>query len=284
MYPCKAEGSRRSIILFLALAYGASWLVEVPAALTTYGLLHVHIPRGLLNAAQFAPALAALTTTVLLFGSRSLRPLVAPLVKVRAPLIWYALVLFVPPVTQFGALLLYGALGHPMPAISPWTQLPLMILVLALFSVGEELGWRGFFLPALRRNNSPLAVAAWMALSWGLWHLPFYLRSNSEGQSTWLLYLLFLAGMPPVCAFFVLLFSRTQSLLLCMLFHGSLNGSAAYFFGPLATGELLPFALWILLLWILGIPFFIILSRESRCDAPAPRFAVTSPEPESASI
>ncbi|HUX46364.1 MAG TPA: CPBP family intramembrane glutamic endopeptidase [Terracidiphilus sp.] len=187
-----------------------------------------------------------------------MRSLLSPLVKGRAPLFWYAAVLLLPPASQYAALLLYKSLGHPMPSLSPWSQLPIAVVVLALFSVGEELGWRGFYLPEMARNYSPFTVAATMALFWGVWHLPFYLAINSEGQKTWLLYLLFLGGMFPVCALFVLIFSNTKSVLLCMLFHGSLNGGAAYCFGPLPTGELLPFALWIVLLWLIAIPAFII--------------------------
>ena len=79
-----------------------------------------------------------------------------------------------------------------------------------------------------------------------------------------MLYLLFLSGILPVCAFFVLMFSNTRSLLLCMPFDGSLNGGAAYFFGPLPTGQLLPLALWIVLLWLMSIPVFAMLVRQSR--------------------
>ncbi len=83
-----------------------------------------------------------------------------------------------------------------------------------------------------------------------------YLAANSEGQSTWLQYLLFLAGIFPVSAVFALIYSRTRSVFLCLLFHGSLNAGAAYWFGPLPAGELLPFALWTVLLWIAAIPVF----------------------------
>lgn len=260
----RREGGVRPIATFLGLTYLASWLIEVPAALTRYGLLHTSISHGLQTAAQFAPALAALITTVLLFGNGSLRRLLFPLMKARAPLQWYALALLVAPVSQFAALLLYRAAGHPMPLLSPWPQLPAAMLVLALFSIGEELGWRGFYLPQMARRHSPLAVAGWMALFWGVWHLPFYLASGSEGQNTWMLYLLFLSGILPVCAFFVLILSSTRSLLLCMLFHGSLNGGAAYFFGPLPTGQLVPFALWVVLLWLMSIPVFAMQVRQSR--------------------
>ena len=172
------EGGVRPIATFLGLTCLASWLIEVPATLSRYGLLHSSISHGLQTAAQLVPALAALITTVLLFGNGSLRQLLSLLMTARAPLRWYAMVLLVGPVSQFAVLLLYRAARHPMPLLSPWPQLPAAMLVLALFSIGEELGCRGFCLPQMARRHSPLAVAGWMALFWGVWHLPFYLASR----------------------------------------------------------------------------------------------------------
>jgi membrane protease YdiL (CAAX protease family) len=52
----------------------------------------------------------------------------------------------------------------------------LMILTAAFLDQGavlEELGWRGFAVPELQRTiNSPLAVALFVGVLWGLWHLP----------------------------------------------------------------------------------------------------------------
>jgi hypothetical protein len=64
-----------------------------------------------------------------------------PLVKVRTPVRWYALALFLAPATQVAALLFYRSMGHPLPEFGPWSEVPVMGAVLALFSMGEELGW-----------------------------------------------------------------------------------------------------------------------------------------------
>ena len=160
-------------------------MIEVPAALATYNLLHVQVSRGLQTLAQLTPTVAALITAGLFYGPRATGPmLLAPLVKVRAPVRWYALALFVAPATQAAALLLYRSMGYSLPEFGPWSEVPGTVAVLALFSVGEELGWRGFFLPNLMKRKSLLALTGWMALFWGLWHLPFYLAANPEGQST----------------------------------------------------------------------------------------------------
>jgi len=249
---------------FVLLVYGLSWMIEVPAALTALGVLHVHVSKGLQTLAQLTPAVAALITAGLFNGRRAIGPLLLPLLKVHTPFRCYALALLVAPATQAAALLLYQNMGHSLPQFGPWSEVPVMGVVLALFSVGEELGWRGFFLPNLMKGNSLLAATGWMALFWGFWHLPFYLAANSEGQSTWLQCLLFLVGIFPVSAFFALIYSRTRSVFLCLLFHGSLNAGAAHWFGPLPTGQLLPYALWIVLLWIAAIPVFRTLTRAPR--------------------
>jgi membrane protease YdiL (CAAX protease family) len=133
--------------------------------------------------------------------------------------------------------------------------------------MGEELGWRGFLLPNLLERNSLLAATGWIALFWGLWHLPFYLARNSEGARTGLLYLLFLAGIVPVSAFFTLIYSRTRSVLLCALTHGALNGGAAYWFGPLQQGIFLALGIWTAVLWVTAIPIFLSLARASKRPA-----------------
>jgi len=248
---------------FVVLAYGLSWMIEVPTALTTLGLLHVHASKGLQTLAQLTPAVAALITAGLFYGPRAIGPMLLSLLKVRAPVRWYALALLIAPATQAVALLFYRIMGHSLPEFGPWSEVPAMIIALALFSVGEELGWRGFFLPHLMKGNSLLAATGWMALFWGFWHLPFYLAVNSEGQSTWLQYLLFLAGIFPVSAFFAVIYSRTRSVFLCLFFHGSLNAGVAHWFGRLPAGELLPYALWIVLLWIAAIPVFRAVSSAS---------------------
>lgn len=43
---------------FLILAYGLTWMVQVPVALANHHLLHVHVSNKLQNMAQVAPAIA----------------------------------------------------------------------------------------------------------------------------------------------------------------------------------------------------------------------------------
>ena len=239
---------------FLVLTYGMSWAVDVPAALAARQVIKLHVPQGLQTSAQLAPALAALIVAGYFGGRRGLMSLAASVFRGRAPLRWYAFALLLPPGTGAAVVLVFRLTGHALHNTGPWYELPLLTAALTVFSIGEELGWRGFFLPTLMVRQSLFAAAAWTALVWGLWHLPVYLALDGEGESTGLLYFLFLVGIFPVSAFFTLLYARTRSVLLCMLLHGSLNAAVAHWFGPLPRGELFPVVLWVTVLWAVAVP------------------------------
>src|SRR5260370_41660894 len=75
---------------FVLFVYGLSWIVEVPAALTTLGLLHVHVSKGLQTLAQLTPAVAALITAGVFFRRRPRVAMVFFLFLVRGSVPSYA--------------------------------------------------------------------------------------------------------------------------------------------------------------------------------------------------
>jgi membrane protease YdiL (CAAX protease family) len=249
----------QAVVFFLLLTYVLSWAVEITAALAAYGVLQLHVSNGLQTLAQLTPAVAALLTTGWFEGQEGIKALLASIFRARVSLRWYALVLLTPTATQAVAIVCYRGSGRAFPVLGRWYELPLATVVLALFSIGEELGWRGFFLAHLMPRNSPMAVIGGMALLWGLWHLPFYLARHASLQ-----YLFLLGGIIPVSVFFTLIYSRTRSVFLCMLFHGSLNAGAAYWFGPLPEGDLLAFGLWTVVLWLSAIPAFVACANSAK--------------------
>jgi len=110
-------------------------------------------------------------------------------------------------------------------------------------SLGEEFGWRGFLLPVLLKEKSPLKASLLLAVVGGLWHLPIDLYAGFAvtGVGAILVRIIFLV---PVSILFTWFYLRsTGSLLIAMLLHTSINvmsdlglssyGTAAILFGLL---------------------------------------------------
>ncbi|HEY7726996.1 MAG TPA: CPBP family intramembrane glutamic endopeptidase [Candidatus Eisenbacteria bacterium] len=91
--------------------------------------------------------------------------------------------------------------------------------------ISEEPGWRGFAQPQLETRMAALSAALATGLLWGLWHF---------GPDSWML---LLQGNPsafalplgtawgtiPLAVLFAVLYNHTGSVLLCILFHASVN-------------------------------------------------------------
>lgn len=214
------------LLAFFVLAYGFSWLVEIPLALEAQGLIKVGIPFYLHYLAAYGPMLAALIVTRAIGGSRGLRSLFGRMTRWKvgpgwwlaavAPLCLYLLV----------AASLWLVQGKPVDLASlgqvdflpnlGLVALPLWILT---FGVGEETGWRGFALPRLQANRTPLRATIILWVLWALWHLPLFFYSYE-------VYILpgFLIGLLAGAILFTWLYNGTSSsVLLVAVWHGTFN-------------------------------------------------------------
>jgi membrane protease YdiL (CAAX protease family) len=60
------------------------------------------------------------------------------------------------------------------------------ILLTALMTVGEEIGWRGLLVPQLARLNPFARTALISGIIWGIWHVPMIIGGGySSGAPTW---------------------------------------------------------------------------------------------------
>lgn len=112
----------------------------------------------------------------------------------------------------------------------------LVILVLG-GPLNEELGWRGFALPALQRQLSPRAASLVVGLFWAVWHLPLFWIPGASQEGLPLVPIL--AQIVALSVLFTWLYNRTRgSLLLALLFHAALNATGAVLpLLPAATGS-----------------------------------------------
>ena len=201
--PDSPATSRRRIAAFYALALGISWSVWAPWIATARAAGSDASWRPLHLVGSLGPCLAALLVMTRWGGRARLRglahgTLTAP--AVRVTLFWSILA----PTLAFAGSAVAMALvkgtavrWDRIGVVSEYPGLGRVGYVAASFlfyGIGEEVGWRGFLYPALRRPGRRVLTAALMVVPfWALWHLPLFFATESyramglRGGIGWLL-------------------------------------------------------------------------------------------------
>lgn len=242
-----------AVAAFVLIACALAWVVVLPLWLGR-GLAEP-ISTVLLPVMMFTPAIAALVVTFVMkvpgpgrrarfLGLWPLRPakrvvwlmvagwLVPPLLVALSILLSAALG-FVQLDLTFSAFAsqLDGALpdGVPVPPVgavvlAQLALLPVGALFNSVFAFGEEIGWRGWLLPALR----PLGTWPALVLSgviWGLWHSPVILLGYNFGRTDITGVLFMIGGCVAWGVLLGWLRLRSASVWPAVIAHGSLNAA-----------------------------------------------------------
>lgn len=243
-----------AVVVFTVLACGLAWLVALPLWLGD-GLAEP-IAGVLLPVMMFTPAVATLIVTLALrvpapgdrarfLGLWPLRPakrvvwlmvaawlappiLVGLIVAVSAGLGFVQLDLTF---AAFGAEI-EKALppGTPVPPVgvvvfAQLAMIPFGALLNAIPAFGEEIGWRGWLLPALRPLGTWPALLISGAI-WGFWHSPVILLGYNFGRTDITGVLLMMGGCVAWGVLLGWLRLRSASVWPAVIAHGSLNASA----------------------------------------------------------
>ncbi len=181
------------------------------------------------------PAIAAVIVTAWISGRPGLADLWRRMVRWRFPLRWWAAALG-PAVFLAIALAIAAAVGQApdASAFGRYSGLPALgvvlvaLLVVLLNGYGEEVGWRGFALPAIQRRVGARRAALIVAGLWALWHLPFFFLQasyRSFGPPTLVGFLIGIAAGSIVLTW---IYNGTGgSILAVVVWHGVYNMAAA---------------------------------------------------------
>lgn len=305
----------RSVIVFLLLAFGLSWLIALPLwlgeGLASPWFLPVSIGMML------TPAVAALI--VVFFIERptgKARVLGLWPMKPVGRLIGYLALGLVVPVALILVALPIGALLGVYPADfvhfsafqqildsqlaatgAPELPIPIGVLVALQFvniligaflnlipALGEELGWRGWLLPKLM----PLGTIPALLISgviWGLWHAPLILLGYNYPTAPGWLGLTMMVGMCIlVGTVFGWLRLRSESVWPAALAHGAFNAAAGSYLLFSMAGERIDTTQATILGWagwIVPLILVIVLLATGQF-APATRKTITVSESERA--
>lgn len=201
-----------AIVAFVVISIALAWLVALPLWLGEGARSPLY---GLVGAIMmFTPTVAVLVVIFVMRavprGQRARFLGLWPLRPAKR-VVWLTVIgLFAPAVLAFASVLVAGAFGWmtldlvhlsgfaqvltatlpPGVEISPWVvaiaQLVTMpiaaITINAFLAFGEELGWRGFLVPALRQYGTVVSLLVSGAV-WGVWHAPLILLGHNFART-----------------------------------------------------------------------------------------------------
>jgi uncharacterized protein len=254
----------RAVAVFLLIALGGAWLLLLPVWLSGEGIRHP-LFGVLTTAMMFTPTVAAFVVVLVvrrppsiprLLGLGPLRPvgrtvgmvlIAAVLLSVlplAALLLGNAMGLIRLDLEHFGALtdgLRAAGLPHDPDVVrgavvGQLVALPLIIVLSALTTVGEEIGWRGWLLPNLR----PLGTAPALLLSgaiWGLWHAPIILLGYNYGRTDVVGVLLMIGWCTLLGVVVGWTRLRSASVWPAVFAHAAVNGATNTYLVLVASGE-----------------------------------------------
>ncbi|WP_293306123.1 type II CAAX endopeptidase family protein [Mycolicibacterium sp.] len=224
------------LISFFVLAYAVTWALWTP-------LLLNGIPA--FSETRHVPSLAALPgvavgvtgtaffMTAVTQGRAGIRRLLQRLTCWDVGAIWYLVALLLIPVIE---LLFTAAVAGPeiFRVLTPSALALYPAAFAAHFIFGplfEESGWRGFALPRMQHRFGPLRASLLLGLLWAGWHFFLYAPAwfSADAVTGAVDAAIFVCFTTAISVVFTWLSNNTRaSLLLVMLLHGSVNGTATY--------------------------------------------------------
>ena len=220
----------KNLVLFFVITYSFSWLLWLPALLTSvlYSA-QVVLYEVLKIIGSFGPFVAAFLLTLVNEGKEGLkylwkrgwhcenRPFLAISIFLIPSLYFCSLVL----VILFEGIIPYALVFWPNPIVII-TEFLLVFFLAGPFQ--EEFGWRGYALDRLQLRFNALNSSVILGVIWGIWHLPsfFIIGTNQENQ---LFYTFFFSIIVLTVLFTWIYNNSNRSILATMIFHATINGS-----------------------------------------------------------
>lgn len=208
-----AQPVRGGLTAFWALAFGLSW-APWGAAWLLGGDVTEMLVFALYAFGGFGPTLAA----IVLAGTGRRSPRAA---RWGAAGRWFPAAVGLGAAPAVVAALVVPSLGGPTADLSAGAAAvvaaggPLLFSLVSLCAgpLSEELGWRGYAQPRLRRRLSPLATSAVLGAVWAVWHLPLFALTGTWQSSLGLASVeaaLFLLAMIPLSSAYWLVSERLR--------------------------------------------------------------------------
>jgi membrane protease YdiL (CAAX protease family) len=205
--------------IFFVIAFGVPWSTWI-----TLRVRHSSFAQGPPLAWMVGAAfcsVAGIVATYVETGVSGVKDLARRCVLYRVSVAWWLYASFLALGVHLLATIIYGAthgrIGpfRPLELFHQWWLFYVFAFGLLQGPLAEELGWRGFLLPRLLSNYSPLGAGVILGVIWAAWHINMF----SSPTST---LVLFTASAVALSILMTVMFLRTRgSVLLAIVMHWS---------------------------------------------------------------
>lgn len=181
----KANGSATR---FFVLTFTLSWVIWLPLMLMHLGVLDLGLSQAAITPLAL-PGVLMPSVAAMILASRGpvrsgIRELLGRLLIWRVGR-WWALVVLMQPAILVLTAVLSNALGwdesinltYPT-SIGAFLTTFIFLIIAA---TGEEIGWRGYALPALESAHSSLVSSVILGLAAATWHVPYWILQGILG-------------------------------------------------------------------------------------------------------
>src|SRR5438874_7715645 len=130
--------ARHPLIALFGLIYLFGWIILIPSALDSQGLLPFHLPGVFSTLAGWAPGLAAVIVTAATGGRAAVKDLFRRFLIVRVSPVWYVVAIFGMAAATLGGVALFTIFGGTavIPAASgPALTVAIVFIVTVLLGV-----------------------------------------------------------------------------------------------------------------------------------------------------
>lgn len=235
--------NRKKLFVFLILTFLWSWILWIIGLnYLSDGINQESIGKFLVFffVGVYGPTISGIITSLFYDGLKGLFELIKKVFIWKVPLKYYIYIILLPLIFVIIGIALYSQFIGEIGGFDKMAFLSIPTILLAgLYAgpLGEELGWRGFLLPELRKKYTNLKSAIIIGFIWFIWHIPLWwapFGTLVSGESISFLpvisYFLMLMCLSIIITWLVI--NSKGSVLVAILFHLSINAGIALLFFP----------------------------------------------------
>lgn len=219
--------SDRFAVYYFLLVLLISSLAYTPWVLASYGLFPTDIVFVFVIIGGLSPTIAAIAVARLELGKGGSKYLFSQFVRSGFSKWWLLLTALLPLALASCAVTLWSISGGRYSLeLVRLAEFPPLLVVNFLMNMWEEIGWRGYALPALQKRHSIITSSLLVGIFWAIWHWPHFAVKDSVMAVNYHNFLWF--------AIFTLLYSISYawiynstngSLFTASLYHASTNAA-----------------------------------------------------------